>query len=205
MGVDHDNGRCDMAHHNLLEDGRRMRMLTTEYRYHRDGLKAMVRELETNRAILDELAHGYQMFLFMGGDVPQNLWSLVELKSYHESPIAGGTISIGELQRYLHLARAIVELGEEVANARPRSLRSRRPIADDFEAASSEIRALSRSLESVMTNILEDSATLKPAPIAVTIPVRRRPVFRAFSTRRDERSIALQSIERSETDGGRCR
>ena len=116
----------------------------------KNGSLAVILELQANRIILDELSNCYGMFLFTGGDVPRTRWGLVALASI-DYPFAADRIASGDVERYRHLAEAIMALGEAVAVGRPRTMRSRKEIADRFGAASSEIRRLESTLEAAMT------------------------------------------------------
>jgi hypothetical protein len=114
-------------------------------------LAAMIRELEANRVILDELSDCYGMFLFTGGDVPKRPWGLVAIMSYLHRPFVADRIRTVEVQRYWDLAQAIMALGESVAVGRPRTLRARKSIADAFGSACSEVQILGNALEAAMT------------------------------------------------------
>jgi hypothetical protein len=129
---------------------------TVELRKHREQLLAMILELQANRVILDELVKYYGVFLFTGGVVPREQWGLLAMASYLQCPFAVDCICASEVQHYQKLAEAIMTMGQAIASeARPRTLRCRRDIADTFGRESSEIRALANTLESTVTNALE--------------------------------------------------
>ena len=123
----------------------------------REQLVAMVRGLQANRIILDELLNCYGVFRFTGGVVPSEPWDLVAITSYLQCPFAADGISTAAIERYRHLAETIVDLGQAIAvGERPRSLRCRHDIAHKFGRGSSEIRELGSKLESAMTKLVEE-------------------------------------------------
>jgi len=129
--------------------------IPAELRTNREQLLAMLLELQANRIILDELVRCYAMFLFTGGVVPGEHWGLVAMTSYLQHPFAAGRISTAEAEHYQRLAEAIMDLGQAItAGARPRTLHCRRDISDVFGRESSEIHALTSTLESAVTNAL---------------------------------------------------
>jgi hypothetical protein len=133
---------------------------TVESRKQREQLLAMILELQANRMILDELAKHYGVFLFTGGIVTREHWGLLAMASYLQDPFAADCICTAEVQHYQQLAGAIINLGQAIASqARPRTLRCRHDIADTFGRESSEIQALTNTLESSLTNALGGSAT----------------------------------------------
>lgn len=135
---------------------------TFELRKNREPVQAMIREFQTNRAILDGLLEGYGTFRFTGGLVPREPWDLIAIGSYRQRPFAAGRISTEALERYRHLADSIMASGQAIAAATwPMSLRSRYNIADTFDRDSSEIRVLGDSLETAMTQLAEE---LMPSP-----------------------------------------
>jgi hypothetical protein len=122
-----------------------------------EQLAAMIQELRANRSILDELLEFYGTFLFTGGVVSTEPWSLVAVASYLQDPFAADRISTAATERYRHLAETIMNLGQEIAaGARPRTLRCRYDIARRFGRHSSEIRTLESTLESAMTALAEE-------------------------------------------------
>jgi len=122
----------------------------------REGLTAIMLELLANGVILEDLVDCYKMFRFTGGAVPRGRWRLVGLASYLESPFAADLICTNEAQRYLDLAEEIMALGQSVATGRPRTLRARRDITNEFGAASAEIRLLGRALETGLAPLLQE-------------------------------------------------
>jgi len=126
-------------------------------RKNKEELVAMLRELQTNRIILDGLVNCYGVFRFTGGVVPREPWGLVAMTSYLQCPLAADRISTAAIERYRHLAEMIVDLGRAItAGERPRSLRCRHDIAHKFARGSSEIRELGRKLESAITKLVEE-------------------------------------------------
>ena len=126
-----------------------------EVQRQREQLLAMIRELQTNRIILDGLVNGYGVFLFTGGVVPREPWGLVAMTSYLQRPFAVDRISTAALRRYRQVAEDIMQLGQAVtAGARPRSRRCRHAIAECFGRESAEIRALGTTLESAMAELV---------------------------------------------------
>ena len=133
--------------------------MTTLATSHEDQeqLKLIIQELQANRTILGELQEYYSVFLFTGGVVSMEPWSLVAMTSYLHAPFAANRIPTAATERYRHLAETIMNLGQEVAvGARPRTMRCRYDIARRFDQDSSEIRALSGTLESTMTKLVEE-------------------------------------------------
>jgi hypothetical protein len=142
----------ERVHHNTK--GSAMAILA-EVRGHRGQLIGMILELQANQATLDELVHWHGVFAFTGGDIPKGRWCLVAVTSYLERPFATDCISTGEVERYGHLAEAIMELGQGIETG-PRTLRCRHRIADTFRQASSEIRTLGTTLESAFIRLLKE-------------------------------------------------
>ena len=130
-------------------------------RKNEEDLAAMIRELQTNRIILDGLVNCYGVFRFTGGVVPREPWGLVAMTSYLQSPFAADCVSTAAAERYRHLAEAIMDLGQSITvGERPRTVRCRHDIADRFGRDSSGIRDLGSTLESDMTTLVEK---LKPS------------------------------------------
>lgn len=155
--------------------------ITTESRNRREQLLAMIWDLQTNRVILDKLVKCYGVFLFTGGDVPRDRWNLVAITSYLQCPYAAACISTADAERYQQLAMAIMDLGDAITSgARPRTLRCRYAIAEDFGRDSSEIQALGSSLESTMTKLVDD---LKPLPLLSETESAMKPVEPGFSSK----------------------
>jgi hypothetical protein len=126
-----------------------------EVQRHRKQLLAMIRELQTNRIILDGLANCYGVFLFTGGVVPREPWGLVAMTSYLQRPFAVDRISTAAVERYRQVAEDIMQLGQAVtAGARPRSRRCRHDIAERFGRESAEMLALGTTLESAMAELV---------------------------------------------------
>ena len=130
--------------------------LPTELREDRELLTAMILELQTNQATLNELRNWYGVFLFTGGDVPQRQCDLVAMTSYLERPFATDRISTGEVKHYGHLVETLMELGQGIAEPRPKTLRCRHDMADAFSRASSEIQTLGGTLESALTQLSKE-------------------------------------------------
>jgi hypothetical protein len=151
-------------------------LIPDDLREYREPLSTMIRELRANQAILDGLVNAYGVFLFTGGVVAREQWSLVAISSYLDRPFAAGRISTAAAAHYRELAEAIMELGQAIAaGARPRTLRCRHDFADRFDRASSEIRALGSTLESAMMKLVEE---MKPS----VVPSATEPVESGFST-----------------------
>lgn len=136
----------------------RFKRITAASRNHREELAAMVLELQTNGAILDELANWYGVFVFTGGHVPRAKWNLLAITSYLEHPLAADCLSTSEIQRYRHLAQAISELGQ--AGEGPKTLRCRHGLGDEFGQAASETRVLRTTLELSVTKAMGEVARL---------------------------------------------
>jgi len=130
-------------------------MMSTEPWNAREALTAMIFELRANRVILAGLTDRYGVFLFTGGAVSRDRWSLDAITSFLDSRFAADRISPGEVERYRQLAEKIMELGQAVAAGGPRALRSRQDIAETFGRASAEIRRLGSALESAMVKSVE--------------------------------------------------
>ncbi len=142
----------------------RLAMTTpAELRKDREQLAAMIRELQSNRIVLDELLNCYGMFHFTGGVVPREPWRFVAMASYLQCPFAADHISTAAIERYRHLAETIMDLGQAITTgARPRTLRCRHDIAEKFGRDSSEIGTLGNTLEPAMTKLVEE---LKPSSL----------------------------------------
>ncbi|MBN2293935.1 MAG: hypothetical protein JXM70_16025 [Pirellulales bacterium] len=122
---------------------------------YREQLAAMIRELQTNRIILDGLLNRYGIFRFTGGVVPTEPWGLVAMTSYLQRPFAAEHISTATAERYRHLVARIMDLGKALAaGERPRTLRCRYDIADRFGRDATEIQDLGDKLESAMTELV---------------------------------------------------
>ena len=143
-----------------------------ELRKDREQLVAMIRELQTNRIILDGLLKCYGMFLFTGGVVPREPWGLDAVTSYLQCPFAADRISIREVERYRHLVEATMEPRLDVA-AGPRTLRCRKDLGDVSDRASSEIQTLETALESILAKLLKDLKELESPFPAPEIDVKR--------------------------------
>jgi hypothetical protein len=129
---------------------------------HREELAAMALELQSNRAVLDEMTNGYSVFVFTGGCVPTAHWNLVAMTSYLEHlSTTDGLLKPG-IERYRDLAQAIGNLGQ--TGAGPRTLRCRRDMGNRFDQAAAEIRLVTDSLASTMTSALERLQPVPPAP-----------------------------------------
>jgi hypothetical protein len=127
-----------------------------------EQLMGMIQELQTNRATLDGLLSWYSTFVFTGGDVPSGECDLVAVNSYLERPFAADRISTGKVERYRHLVREIMELGQGLAPG-PRTLRCRKSIGDAFRRASSQIQSLGSALESALTTLAAVTAGQPPS------------------------------------------
>ena len=112
----------------------------------REELAAMFLELQTNRDILAGLTSWYGLFVFTGGDVPTAQWNLAAMTAYLEHPLATDCLLTSEIQRYRHLIQTLGGLGQP--GVRPRTLRCRHDLGEEFRQAASEIRALTDTLES---------------------------------------------------------
>lgn len=126
-------------------------MMSSKPPNRREALTEMTLELRANRVTLAGLMGRYDMFLFTGGGVSRERWDLVAITAYLDRPFAVGGVSPGEVERYRQLAETIVTLGQTVAEGGPRSLRSRRDIADTFGRASTELQRLGGALEAAIT------------------------------------------------------
>ena len=130
-------------------------------RKNEEDLVAMIRELQTNRIILDRLVNCYGVFRFTGGVVPRERWGLVAMTSYLQSPFAADRISTAAMERYRNLAEAIMDLGQSITvGERPRTLRCRCESSDRFGRDSSELLDLESTLESAMKKLVDD---MKPS------------------------------------------
>jgi hypothetical protein len=127
--------------------------LPAELRKHPGLLTAMIRELQTNEATLDELANSYGVFVFTGGDVPRGRCGLGATTSYLEHPFATDRIATADVDRYRQSVQTLMELGQDIAR-RPKTLRCRHDMGVVFGRVSSEIRALGTALESALTKLL---------------------------------------------------
>ena len=140
--------------------------LPAELRKYRALLTAMILELQTNQAALDELANWYGVFVFTGGDVPRGRCGLVATTSYLEHPFATDRISTADVDRYQHSVQTLTELGQGIAASRPKTLRCRHDMGVAFGRVSSEIRALGTALESAFTKLLR-KLNVSPFPQGV--------------------------------------
>jgi len=131
-------------------------MLPAELRKAPGLLTAMIVELQTNQAALNDLADSYGVFLFTGGDLPRGRCGLVAVTSYLKRPFASDRISLGEIQHYGHVVETLMTLGQRIAAPRPRTPRSRRDMADVFSRVFSNIRTLGSTLESVLTQLSKE-------------------------------------------------
>ena len=140
--------------------------IPTKLRKYREPLTAMILELQTNKAALDELANWYGVFVFTGGDVPRGRCGLVATTSYLEHPFATDRISAAEVDRYQHSVQTLMELGQGIQASRPKTLRCRHDMGVAFSRVSSEIRALGTALESALTKLLR-KLNASPLPLGV--------------------------------------
>jgi len=136
-----------------------------ELRTRRALLTAMILELQTNQAVLDNLANWYGVFLFTGGDVPRGHCDVAALASYLERPFATNRISTEEVKHYGCLIETLMAIEEKTAAPRPGSRRCRHDIADLFSRVSSEIRALGSTLESALTQLSKEQEQSLPVQI----------------------------------------
>jgi hypothetical protein len=119
----------------------------------REGLAAMVLELQMNRAVLYGLANWFSVFAFTGGRVPTAQWNLVATTAYLRHPAAADSLSTSELERYRRLVQTIGDLGQTAAG--PRTLKCRHSLGDRFGLAASELRIVTDALEFSMTKAME--------------------------------------------------
>lgn len=136
--------------------------LPAELRKDRCLLTAMILELHTNLAALDELANRYGLFVFTGGDLPRGRCGLVATTVYLERPFATDRISTAEVERYRHSVQTLMELGPAIVAPRPRTLRCRHDITDTFRRLASEIRTVGSTLESTLTQLSEEQKQSSP-------------------------------------------
>jgi hypothetical protein len=117
---------------------------------HPEQLSAMIAELRANRVVGDDLSIRCSMFRFTGGTIPDQAWSSSHMTSYLTAARsrAAGCMATEDVERYLALIGTIAELQLPAATAvRPRTLRSRRVIADALDQALCEVRLLGSHLE----------------------------------------------------------
>lgn len=152
---------------------------SAEFREYQELLTAMISELRTNQAALDELVNPYSVFLFTGGDVPRRKCDFAAINSYAERPFATERISTEDAEHYGHLIERLMALGKGAATQRPRALRCRHDIADSFSRVSSEIRALGSKLESALTELSKEQEQSLPGLVKLIGAARRNAVDEA--------------------------
>jgi hypothetical protein len=115
----------------------------------------MILELQSNRSVLSGLSKYYSKFRFTGGNVSAERWSLAAITRFRNRPLTAGRIIAAEAERYRQLAEAIMDLGRNVAESGPKTLRRRFGIADTFDRVSAEIQVLGSLLEFAITKLLD--------------------------------------------------
>ena len=103
----------------------------------REGLAAMILELQMNRAVLYGLANWFSVFVFTGGGASEE-WNLVATTAYLKHPAAADSLSTSELECYRRLVQTIGDLGQQ--QRVPRTLKCRHSLGDRFSLAASELR-----------------------------------------------------------------
>lgn len=113
-------------------------------------MAAMLIDLEANRGLLEDLVAEYCMFRLTGGGVRTEPWSLDALTAYLGSPFTLDLIDSNDVRRYCEAAERIIALGESIAVGKPRSLRTRWDIGNDFDKTAAEFRSLGLAFEAVL-------------------------------------------------------